>query len=44
MTKDMMNLRTLVEKVPMPRKMISFAVQRLMELKVESQSGAEFSR
>lgn len=37
-----MNLRTLVEKAPMPRKMISFAAQRLMELKVESQSGAAY--
>lgn len=37
-----MNLRTLVEKAPMSRKMISFAAQRLMELKVESQSGAAY--
>lgn len=45
MTDDMMNLRTLVEKTPdadLLREMIGFSAQRLMELEVESQTGAVY--
>src|SRR6476469_10975154 len=45
MTDDMMNLRTRVEKTPdadLWREMIGFAAQRLMELEVESQTGAAY--
>jgi transposase-like protein len=43
MTDDMMNLRTLVEKssdADLLREMVSFAAQRLMELEVETLTGA----
>ena len=43
MTDDMMNLRTLLEKsadVELLREMVGFAAQRLMELEVESLTGA----
>jgi putative transposase len=45
MTDDMMNLRTLVEKTPdadLLREMIGFAARWLMELEVESQTGAPY--
>lgn len=45
MTDDMMNLRTLVEKTPdadLLREMIGFAAQKMMELEVESQTGAPY--
>jgi putative transposase len=43
MTDDMMNLRTLLEKssdAELLREMVSFAAQRLMELEIESLTGA----
>ena len=43
MTNDMMNLRALMEKSPdadLPREMIGYAAQRLMELEVGGLTGA----
>ena len=43
MTEDMMNLRTLLEKscdADLLREMVSFAAQRLMELELETLTGA----
>ena len=43
MTEDMMSLRTLLEKssdVDLLREMVGFAAQRLMELEVETLTGA----
>ena len=45
MTDEMMGLRALIEKTPdadLLREMIGFAAQRLMELQVESQTGAGY--
>src|SRR5574339_1003920 len=45
MTNDMMTLRALIEKAPdadLLREMIGFAAHRLMELEVESQTGAAY--
>jgi putative transposase len=45
MTNDIMNLRAVVEKTPdadLLREMIGFAAQRLMELEVESLTGASY--
>ncbi len=45
MTVDMMNLRDFVEKTPdadLPREMIGFAAERLMELEVGAVTGAGY--
>lgn len=45
MTDDMMNLRTLVDRIPdadLLREMIGFAAHRLMELEVEGLTGAAY--
>jgi putative transposase len=45
MTKDMMDVRSLVEKsadADLLREMIGFAAERLMELEVDSATGADF--
>lgn len=45
MTDNMMTLRALVEKAPdadLPREMVGYARQRLMELEVGSRAGAEY--
>jgi hypothetical protein len=47
MTKDMMDVRSLVEKsadADLLREMIGFAAERLMELEVGSATGADFRR
>ena len=47
MTKDMMDVRSLVEKsadADLLREMIGFAAERLMELEVGSATGADFGQ